>query len=74
MRNWVITKNNGRIDLNSIPELTIQELRLEIIKMNKRVIAFFGQNWSDNKVKLFVVLADDKNAELYVSSALFLNN
>ena len=74
MQNWVITKNNGRIDLNSIPELTIQELRLEIIKMNKRVIAFFGQNWSDNKVKLFVVLADDKNAELYVSSALFLNN
>lgn len=69
--NWVITKNNSKLDLKDIPCLTIGELRLDIINNPKRPIAFFGKDWGEGKTRLFVVLADDKNGELYVSSALF---
>ena len=71
MQNWIITKNNTKLNIVDIPELTISDLRLEIINLGKRPVAFFGQKLTDDRVKLFVVLADDKNAELYVSSAVF---
>lgn len=69
--NWIITKNNSKLNLNDIPCLTIGELRLAIINTPKRPIAFFGKYWGEGKTRLFVVLADDQNGELYVSSALF---
>jgi Ni,Fe-hydrogenase III large subunit len=62
-------KNNSKINLSEIPVLTIGELREEIIKENKRPIAFFGKDWGEGRVRLFVVLEDAP--ELLVSSAIF---
>lgn len=72
--NWIKTKNNTKINLNEIPTLDICELREEIISLNKRPVGFFGKDWGYSRTKLFVVLADDENGDLYVSSALFEQN
>lgn len=74
MTNWITTKNNTKLKLSDIPELGIEELRESIINLNKRPVAFFGKDWGDGKVKLFVILANDSTGELYVSSALFNGN
>ena len=71
MTKWIKAKNNQRINLLEIPTLSISELRTEIISITKRPIAFFGKDCGNGNVKLFVVLADDENSELYISSALF---
>ena len=71
--NWLTTTINTTIDINGIPVLDINELREEIINLKKRVVGFFGKKeW--NGVRLFVTLADDKEAKLYLSSAFFDNN
>ncbi len=36
-----------------------------------RPAAFFGKDWGRGQVKLFVVLADDKNGNFYTTSSLF---
>ena len=72
--NWIKTKNNTKINLNEIPTLDICELREEIISLNKRPVGFFGKDWGYSRTKLFVILADDENGDLYVSSALFEQN
>jgi len=69
--NWIITKNNTKLNLQDIPCLKIGELRLDIINNPKRPIAFFGKDWGEGRTRLFVVLADDKNSDLYISSAIF---
>ena len=74
MTNWIRTKNNTKINLNDIPTLKITELRAAIIEEKKRPIAFFGKDWGEGRVKLFCILADDKNSQLLVSSALFEAN
>lgn len=72
MTNWIKAKNNQRINLSEIPTLSISNLRKEIIAMEKRPIGFFGKDWGFGQTKLFVILADDENADLYISSALFM--
>ena len=52
--NWIRTKNNTKINLNEIPCLEIQELRKEIIQEQKRPVAFFGKDWGNERVRLFV--------------------
>ena len=71
MTNWVKTKNNEKINLLDIPILSISDLRKEIVELAKRPIGFFGKDWGNGSTKLFVILADDKEGDLYVSSALF---
>lgn len=68
--NWLITENKKRININEIPVLNINDLRQEIINLSKRVVGFFGKK-EDEKVRLFVVLADDEEGKLYVSSSYF---
>ena len=68
--NWLITENKKRVKINEIPVLKIEELRQAIVLLNKRVIGFFGQKENDN-TKLFVVMADDENGKLYISSSIF---
>ena len=68
--NWLIAKNREKISIKDIPVLKIEELTREIIDLNKRVIGFFGKKENDN-VRLFVILADDENAKLYISSSIF---
>jgi len=67
---WLITENKKRININDIPVLDIRTLRQEIIKLNKRIIGFFGKK-EDERTKLFVIMADDENGKLYVSSCIF---
>ncbi len=71
MTNWLITKNNTKVNLLDIPTLKIEELRKNIIEENKRPIAFFGKDWGFGNTKLFVILADDENGNLLISSAMF---
>ncbi len=71
--NWILTQNNSIINVNNVPVVNIEELRqniIEKIKDNNRVIGFFGKN-ENSKIKLFVILANDKKSELLVSSVVF---
>lgn len=72
MNNWLIT-DKRKINIEEIPVLPISELRLAIILAKKRPIAFFGQK-IDDKTKLYVILADDENAQFYISSSIFENS
>ena len=74
MTNWLMTTNNSKVNLSDIPTLKINDLRSEIIALNKRPVGFFGKDWGYGQTKLFVILADDENAKLYISSALFSEN
>ncbi len=74
MINWCITKNNKKVSISEIPIISIGELREEIIAQNKRPIGFFGKDWGHNRTRLFVVLADDVNGNLLISSSLFEEN
>ena len=65
----LVLKNNSKVNLSDIPVLKIVELKDEIIKENKRPIAFFGKDWGEGRVRLFVVL--ENAPELLVSSAIF---
>ena len=72
MAKWIKTKNNTRLKLGEIPISTIEELREDIIaNSNIRPIAFFGKDWGFGCVRLFIIMADDENSELYVSSCVF---
>lgn len=71
MTNWIITKNNTKLNLSDIPVVQINELRKEIIDLNKRPVGFLGKDWGFGSTRLFVILADDENGELYVSSSVF---
>lgn len=71
MTNWIKTKNNTKLNLFDIPTLSIDELRNSIIDMDKRPVGFFGKRLDNGEMKLFVVLADDENGDLYVSSTEF---
>ena len=68
--NWLITENKKRVNISEIPVLNFQNLREEIIKINKRIIGFFGKKEEEN-VRLFVVMADDNEGKLYISSSIF---
>lgn len=71
--NWLISKNNEIVSLINIPILDINGLRDEIIKQyktGKRVIGFFGAV-EYSKIRLYVILADDKKSELLISSSRF---
>ena len=68
--NWLITENKKRVNISEIPVLNFTNLREEIIKINKRVIGFFGKKEEEN-IRLFVVMADDTEGKLYISSSVF---
>ena len=72
--NWIKTTNNSKLNLTEIPILKITKLRKDILALKHRPIAFFGKDWGFGTVRLFVVLADDKNSELFVSSTVFAEN
>lgn len=71
MSNWIKTKNNSKVNINEIPILSINDLRGEIIALNLRPLGFFGKDWGFGQTRLFVLLADDKNGEIYISSSIF---
>ena len=71
MIKWIKTKNNSKVNILEIPVLKINELRDAIIQENKRPLTFFGKDWGDYKVRLFVCLADEENQEILISSTIF---
>jgi hypothetical protein len=74
--NWIITKNYQAVSLKDIPIISIAELREDIInkiKHNKRIIGFFGVDESP-KIKLYIIIADDVNSEIFISSSVFEEN
>ncbi len=72
--NWIKTKNNSKLNLKDIPIIKITKLREEILSLKLRPLAFFGKDWGFGTVRLFVILADDKNGEFLVSSSVFAQN
>ena len=71
MARWTKVKNNTKINLSDIPGMGIEELKKQIIEMKMRPVGFFGKDWGFGCVRLFVILADDANSDLYISSAIF---
>ncbi len=68
--NWLITENRQRINLKDIEIAEIDEIRKEATKINKRPIGFFGLRL-DSGIRLFIILADDEEGKLYVTSSIF---
>ncbi|MBO5385861.1 hydrogenase [bacterium] len=73
MAKWIKIKNNKRVDINKIPIIEIDDMRSEVKALGMRPIGFFGKDWGFGCVRLFVILADDANADLYLSSSIFGN-
>ena len=70
MMNRIKIKNNTKMDALSIPAISIDEVRADIKNMKLRPIGFFGKQEFEN-VRLYIMLADDKEGVVYVSSTLF---
>ncbi|MFH1197071.1 MAG: NADH-quinone oxidoreductase subunit C [bacterium] len=73
--NWIEFKNLQLVSLNDIPRLSIDELRMDIIreiKSGKRLVQFFGKRESDS-VRLISIIADDNASRLFVASTTFTN-
>ncbi len=68
--NWKVTENNSNIKLRDIPTVNIEDIRNDIISSNRRVIGFFG-NKEEEKIRLYIITADDTEGKIYVSSVLF---
>lgn len=69
---WIHTKNNRPVRLKDIPEMTMEELRDQIVRCcreGRRVISFFGMP-KGSMTRVFAVLADDEANRLYIASAL----
>ena len=59
-----------RVNISEIPVLKFVDLREEIIKLDKRVIGFFGKKENEN-TRLYVIMSDDNEGKLYISSSIF---
>ena len=71
--NWLTSTNNQIINIKDIPVIDISELRNDIIKSSHRVVGFFGKE-EGLQIKLYIILADDQNSTLLVSSVIFGKN
>ena len=77
MKNFLTIRNNQLSKINEIPLTnfpSLQEKLIEKCKKNKaRPIGFFGLG-KPSSVRLFVILSDDKNSEMLISSAILHRN
>lgn len=77
MKNFLTITNNQLSNINEIPLLDfplLQEKLIEKCKKNKiRPIGFFGLE-QPTSIRLFVLLADNKNSEILISSAILNKN
>ncbi|MBQ9246702.1 NADH-quinone oxidoreductase subunit C [bacterium] len=71
--NWIITDNNNKISTFDIPTISLNELKNDIKQMKLRVVGFFGCK-ENEKIRLYVILADDKQGKLHISSTVFEND
>lgn len=79
MNNWLVTKNNSLININEIPvvslhgEVDTEDFHSIVLEKSKttRPIGFFGKDWGFGNTRLFVLLADDKKGEIYITSSIF---
>ncbi|MFA5105166.1 MAG: NADH-quinone oxidoreductase subunit C [Candidatus Margulisiibacteriota bacterium] len=71
--NWIKTKNNKPLKISDIPLLQSDVLLSETVKeckINKRPVGFFGTE-EEQSIRLFILLADDLNSDILVSSCVF---
>jgi len=69
--NWIITRNNKPVNINSIPLVEIEKLRPDIIKKSgegMRPVSFFSFKKS-KEIILYIIMADDENSHLLISSS-----
>ncbi len=71
--NYYTMKNNERINLLDIPTIDFNALTAQLAASNLRPVSFFGSDWGEN-IKLYVILADDENKKLLVTSSLINKN
>lgn len=67
---FITLENNAKINALEIPTSTIEDLKIALRNFKFRPIGFFGKQEFQN-VRLYIVLADDKKGQIYVSSVLF---
>ena len=67
--NYLIAKNNQRINLLDIPTIDFETFRAQLAITNLRPLSFFGAPWGEN-IKVYALLADDEKGEILVSSSL----
>lgn len=63
-------RNNEAVKIENIPTLNFKEFKDEVFNRTKqgfRIINFFGVN-ETSQIKLFIILSDDQNSLLYISS------
>ncbi len=68
--NWTVIENNQKINISQIPAITIEQLRNDYNRLKYRLIGFFGKKEEEN-TRLYVVLCDDNEGKIYVSSIVF---
>ena len=69
--NWVVTRNNKPVAAADLPELTMRELREEILlqtENGRRVVSFFPLR-REKGILIHTVLADDEDSNLLISTA-----
>lgn len=71
--NWIIIKNNQKTNSLDIPTLSIEQIKIDLENLRLRLVGFFGKQEFEN-VRLYIVLADDKKGEFYITSTLFLSH
>lgn len=68
--NWIVTENNKKINKFDIPVVSLEKIKNDIKETGYRPIGFFGNN-ENEYVKLYIVLADDNEGKIYISSSIF---
>lgn len=74
--NWMITANLKPVEINQIPVLDFNTLHQELAILmphKMRLIAFFGQKLNQH-IRIFIVLANDVESSLLISSVLTEEN
>ena len=74
MKDFLRIVNNQIVKLSEVPLTTFEDLRSEIIanytQNHLRCVAFSGITESLENVRLFILLSDDRNSAIYISSAI----
>ena len=71
--NYYTMKNNERINLLDIPTIDFNALTAQLAASNLRPVSFFGSDWGEN-IKLYVIISDDENNLVLVTSYLIYYN
>lgn len=72
-RQLISIYNNKSADIQSIPNLTIDDFRqtvIDSVNSGRRIASFFGMPQDNDSIKLIIVIADDNQGLLHLSSTV----